>query len=134
MSSLDAPTPRLTVWFDGGCPLCTREISLMQRLDRKGVIDFVDLQGDGTCPLDRATLLARFHAQEHDQGRDGPILVGAAAFAAMWRTVPLLRPLGLAARWRPLLTLLERSYVAFLRVRPALQRWMRRREQAAGRV
>jgi predicted DCC family thiol-disulfide oxidoreductase YuxK len=121
------PSPRLTVWFDGGCPLCTREIALMRRLDRRGVIAFVDLQQDGTCPIDRATLLARFHAQ----APDGPMLSGAEAFAALWRAVPLLRPLGLAARWRPLLILLERAYVLFLRVRPALQRWMRRREAAA---
>jgi predicted DCC family thiol-disulfide oxidoreductase YuxK len=130
MSDLDALPPRLTVWFDGGCPLCTREISLMRRLDRSGVIDFVDVQGDGTCPLDRATLMARFHARESD----GPILVGAEAFAAMWRAVPLLRPLGLAARWRPLLGVLEWIYVGFLRVRPALQRWMRRRDHAADHV
>ncbi len=101
---------------------------MMRRLDRRGVIAFVDLQGDGACPLDRATLLAKFHAKEHD----GPVLVGAEAFAAMWRAIPILRPLGLAARWRPLLGLLERCYGHFLRVRPALQRWMLRRE-AAGR-
>ena len=27
------PVPRLTVWYDGGCPLCLREIALMRRLD-----------------------------------------------------------------------------------------------------
>jgi predicted DCC family thiol-disulfide oxidoreductase YuxK len=117
---------RVTVWYDGGCPLCLREIALMRRLDSAGAIAFIDLEGDGTCPLDRAAMLARFHAQE----RGGPALVGAEAFAAMWRAVPVLRPLGLAARWPPLLRLLERGYVGFLRVRPALQRWMRRREGA----
>jgi hypothetical protein len=34
----------------------------------------------------------------------------------------LLRPLGLAARNRAVLRLLERLYIAFLRVRPRLQR------------
>jgi hypothetical protein len=50
------------------------------------------------------------------------ILSGAAAFAAMWRAVPLLRPLGLAAQWPWVPALLEHGYVAFLRVRPMLQR------------
>jgi predicted DCC family thiol-disulfide oxidoreductase YuxK len=113
----------LIVWHDGTCPLCAREIALMRRLDRKGAITFVDAaQEDSGCPVDRAALLARFHARE-----DGVMLSGAAAFAAMWRAIPLLRPLGLAARQPWVLALLERGYCQFLRVRPRLQRFAARR-------
>ena len=28
----------VTVWFDGACPLCLREIALMRRLDKRGAI------------------------------------------------------------------------------------------------
>jgi predicted DCC family thiol-disulfide oxidoreductase YuxK len=112
---------RLTVWYDGACPLCIREIALIRRLDRRRAIEFVDVAGeDAACPIDRAVLLARFHALE-----GGVLLSGAAAFAAMWRAVPLLRPLGLAARLPGALWLLERAYRGFLRVRPALQRLAR---------
>ena len=108
----------LIVWCDGACPPCRREIALIRRVDRAGAIRFVDAAGDDvSCPVDRANLLARFHASE-----DGVIFSGAAAFAAMWRAVPLLRPLGLVARWPWVLALLERGYVGFLRVRPTLQR------------
>lgn len=113
----------LIVWYDGACPLCRREIALMRRLDRLGAIRFVDV-ADGTgadCPLDRSALLARFHARE-----DGRLLSGAAAFAAMWRAIPLLRPLGLAARVPLVLALLERAYRVFLTVRPHFQRLGRR--------
>lgn len=110
------------MWFDGGCPLCRREISLIRRLDSRDAIQFVDVAGDqGDCPLDRAELLARFHAREDG----GPLLSGAAAFAAMWRYIPLLRPFGLLARGGPALWILERLYVLFLRVRPALQKLAR---------
>lgn len=109
---------QLTVWFDGACPLCLREIALMRRLDRSGAIDFIDVAGgEGECPIDRAELLARFHARE-----DGVLLSGAGAFAAMWRAIPLLRPFGLAARQRWVLALLEVCYRRFLRLRPRLQR------------
>ena len=111
---------KLTVWFDGGCPLCRREIGLMRRLDRRGRIEFIDVTGDGSCPIDRAALLARFHAREN-----GLMLSGAAAFAAMWRAIPLLRPLGLAARNNWVLGALEWLYRRFLVVRPALQRLAR---------
>lgn len=107
------------VWYDGACPLCLREIALMRRLDRRGNINFVDVAegADPSCPIDRAQLLARFHAEE-----DGVIHDGAAAFAAMWRAIPLLRPLGLAARWQPVLRVLEAAYIRFLKLRPRLQR------------
>jgi hypothetical protein len=51
------------------------------------------------------------------------LLHGAAAFAAMWRAIPALRPLGQAARFPPLSWLLERAYRGFLRIRPRLQVW-----------
>jgi predicted DCC family thiol-disulfide oxidoreductase YuxK len=120
--SLEAAPAELVVWFDGACPLCRREIALMKRLDRRGAIRFVDVGGaaPAECPVDRVQLLSRFHAREN-----GRLLSGAAAFGAMWRAIPLLRPLGLLARVPLVEAVLERCYGAFLRVRPSLQRWMR---------
>ncbi|MEO0420882.1 MAG: DUF393 domain-containing protein [Pseudomonadota bacterium] len=126
----DAP-PAVTVWFDSDCPLCVREIALMRRLDRRGRIAFVDAVSDAEgCPLDPQTLLARFHAQE----RGGELVSGAAAFAAMWRAIPVLRPIGELARLAPVLWALERLYRGFLRVRPRLQALVRRRVEGAGPV
>lgn len=115
--------PALEVWFDGECPLCRREIALLRRLDRRGAIVFTDVaSGQGSCPLDRTELLARFHARE-----DGRMVSGAEAFAAMWRAIPLLAPFGYLARNRGVLAMLERLYLGFLRVRPALQKALRGR-------
>lgn len=116
------PHSTVTVWHDSQCPLCRREIALLQRLDRRGAITFIDLHGEEgqSCPVSRQEALARFHALEQ-----GQVLSGAAAFAAMWRAIPLLRPLGRVARNRTVLAALERLYLRFLRVRPRLQRWLR---------
>ena len=65
-------------------------------------------------------LLERFHAQEAGE----PIVHGAAAFAVLWRELPLLKPLGVIARKPSILRILERAYIAFLRVRPKLQKLM----------
>lgn len=116
-------TMTLTVWFDSGCPLCRREIALMRRLDWRRAITFIDIGQDRSCPIDRRDLLARFHAQEN-----GEIVSGAAAFAAMWRAIPIMRPLGLLARNRIVLAALERLYISFLVVRPWLTAWARRKE------
>lgn len=111
---------KLTVWYDSSCPLCLREIAFLRKLDRRGAIDFIDIISDAdSCPISPETMLARFHAQEV-----GQLLSGAAAFAAMWRAIPILRPLGLMARNRWMLARLENLYIFFLRHRPRLQRWV----------
>jgi predicted DCC family thiol-disulfide oxidoreductase YuxK len=77
----------LTVWHDGGRPLCQREIAFMKRLDRSNRIDSVDAASteQASCPIDRSDLLLRFHARE-----DGELLSGAAAVPAMWHAIPVL--------------------------------------------
>ena len=127
MSPYIAAMTKLIVWHDGGCALCRREIALMRRLDRRGAIRFVDVTSApaSACPIDPAEMLARFHVTE-----EGRLLSGAAAFAAMWRAIPLLRPLGLAARSPWLLAMLERLYLRFLRYRPRLQRTFAERRVA----
>lgn len=117
-------TKDVTVWYDSDCPMCIREISLMRRLDKRNAVDFVEIQSASGCPVGTDELMQRFHAQESGQ----PIVSGAAAFAAMWRAIPPLRSLGLAARFKPLLWLLEQLYRGFLVVRPWMQRQVRRFE------
>ena len=107
----------VTVWFDGSCPLCSREIATMRRLDRQGRVAFVDIctGPEGSCPVDRRAALERLHARE---GATGSVVSGAAAFATMWRAIPLLRPLGLLARNGRVLHGLEWAYLRFPRLRP----------------
>lgn len=95
---------------------------MFRRLDRRKAIHFEDVSGsNASCPIDQAQLLLRFHAQEAGQ----PIVSGAAAFAAMWRVVPALRPFGEFARIPMILWMLERLYLLFLGLRPRLQKLLR---------
>ena len=105
------------VWFDSACPLCAREISIMRKLDWFNKVDFVDVLSTPDCPTQREHLLERFHAQR----LGGPLLSGAAAFALLWRSLPLLRPLGEIARIPFVLRILEILYLRFLAIRPKLQ-------------
>jgi predicted DCC family thiol-disulfide oxidoreductase YuxK len=112
---------KVTVWYDGACPLCLREIAAMRRLDKMRAIEFIDVMDpEAECPIDRSELLKRFHAREN-----GVLVSGAAAFAAMWRAIPLLRPLGLMAQSKLGLSVLEWLYIGFLRARPRIQRALR---------
>jgi len=105
---------KLLVWYDGACPLCQHEIAFMRRLDGHNAIDFQNVtSSEGSCPLDQAELLSRFHASEN-----GQLLSGAAAFAAMWRAIPSLRLFDIAARNPLILFSPEQLYKVFLRLRP----------------
>ena len=123
-----ASTNRCTVYFDGDCPVCSREIAVYQRLGGADAIEWVDAARCDDAALgagiDRSTVLTRFHLR----AEDGRLISGAAAFVEIWRRLPALGLLAqLAARPR-VLALLERLYLLFLRVRsrwyvpPALKR------------
>lgn len=86
----------------------------MRALDWRRRIAFIDLHAeDAACPIDPALLLARFHARD----QDGVLHSGAAAFALMWRAIPLFWPLGQLARIPMILSVLDRAYGRFLRWR-----------------
>lgn len=127
---IDRPVPApLTVFYDGACPLCRREIAVHRAMRPRGV-RWVNVAAPGAaavCPLDPADLLKRFHVR----GADGRMASGARAFIALWRRVPRLAPLGRLAAVPPLPTVLEAAYRLFLPLRPRLQAWAQRRKAAA---
>ena len=118
-------TPELTVYFDGSCPLCRREIALYRRQRGAERLAWVDVSapaalGEG---LSCEAAMRRFHVREA-QGR---LLSGGAAFARLWRALPGWRVLGWVFAGPPLSWALEAAYRVFLPLRPRLQRWLRRR-------
>jgi predicted DCC family thiol-disulfide oxidoreductase YuxK len=118
-----APPDRapVTVYHDGGCPLCKAEIAQYRRARGARDLRFVDVSDPDAAPADdltRAAALARFHVRDGD----GALLSGAAAFAALWRSLPGWRWLGRIVGARPVLPLAEAAYRAFLPLRPWLAR------------
>lgn len=117
---------KLTVFYDGSCPLCVQEISLLRRLDRRDRIIFENVAEPGaveSCPIDRERLPARFHVRLPD----GRLVDGARAFTEAWARIPGLGVLRYLGRFGPSRKLLDFAYARFLRVRPALQTMARRR-------
>ena len=116
------PDQKVTVFFDGGCPLCTREIDFYRKRPGADAVSWVDVsaaEGETVAPgLTRNAAMARFHVRRGD----GELLSGGAAFAELWRALPGFRAVGRIASVWPLTPLLELAYRAFLPVRPYLQR------------
>jgi predicted DCC family thiol-disulfide oxidoreductase YuxK len=111
-------TERPTVYYDGGCPVCSREISFYQRRPGGEVFAWVDVtQADEAAlgpGLSHAAALARIHVRRPDGG----VVTGAAAFAEIWRGMPGLRWLGQLLAIPPFGALAELGYGVFLRARP----------------
>lgn len=117
-------TPDLTVYFDGSCPLCRREISLYQGLPSKQLLNWVDVSTPTalSCGLTCELAMRRFHVRDA-QGR---LYSGAEAFSVLWRCFAGWRVLGWMTAVPPFSWLAEAAYRLFLPVRPRLQAWLRR--------
>ncbi len=112
------PKAAAEVYFDGGCPVCSREIAVYRRLN--GVEGdgprFSDVAACGQDPapdLTRDAAMARFHVRR----ADGVLVSGAPAFLSLWRATPRLRLLGRVLSLPPLPWLLDIAYGGFLRLR-----------------
>ncbi len=120
MEATRDPAAAQAVFYDGGCPICRREISAYRGMRGLEAVDWLDVT-DATTDLrglDRDAALARFHARRED----GAVVSGAAAFLAVWRRSDRLRPLGVALdRW-PFRGSLELGYRGFLKIRPLWRR------------
>jgi predicted DCC family thiol-disulfide oxidoreductase YuxK len=123
-----------TVFYDGSCPMCRREIGFYKGQVGASEVAWVDISAcsnGGVAPdlvapdLTRDAAMRRFHVRR----ADGELVSGAAAFAVLWSHLPRWRWLGRAAQLPLVSTLLEASYRLFLPVRPYLQRLFRRNER-----
>lgn len=96
-----AQIPDLTIFFDGSCPLCRREIAHYLRRDRAGRLAALDIAAD-PAPLTRLGIshgaaMAALHACD----AQGKVLIGSDAFLAIWDRLPRWRRLSAALRMLP---------------------------------
>lgn len=92
-------TPALTVYYDGSCPLCRREIALYRRLRGAECLQWLDVSAGAPLGQDLSCeqAMRRFHVRDA-QGR---LFSGGAAFARLWRALPGWRVLGWLCAWPP---------------------------------
>jgi len=107
-----------TVWFDGACPICSREIGFYQGRTGAERIEWIDVSrcGDEALPpgVARSEALGVFHVR----AASGELRRGAAGFAALWRALPGFAWVGRLAGSPVVLPLLQGGYALFLKARP----------------
>ena len=79
----------LTVFFDGACPICDREIALMKRLDRRRRLEFCDFSAQEYDAASSGFAAADLGEVIHARWADGSVITGVEVFRAMWEAVGL---------------------------------------------
>ena len=78
----------LQVFFDGACPLCSREIEHYRRQDRLGRLEPIDISAPDFDPRCYGIARESFMAELHAIDRAGTVYRGVAAFRAIWQAFP----------------------------------------------
>lgn len=87
LKSLKAITSKLTIYYDGECPLCMAEIHFLKHHNHKKLLDFVSLQqldaanSDVNCELAMQTIHARLG--------DKQIIIGPEVFFEAYKRTNL---------------------------------------------
>jgi predicted DCC family thiol-disulfide oxidoreductase YuxK len=107
---------QLEVFFDGDCPLCTKEIAFVRRLDTKSRVLFTDIAAPGfdAASIGRTQddLMARIQART----ADGSFVDGVEVFRQMYAAVGL-SPIVALTRLPGITQLLDAGYVWFAKNR-----------------
>ncbi|MHB8866445.1 MAG: thiol-disulfide oxidoreductase DCC family protein [Pirellulaceae bacterium] len=106
----------LEVFYDGGCPLCRREVNMLRRRDHDQRFRFTDIDAvdfsPGALGRTREELMARIHARLPD----GTWITGVEVFRRLYAATGFQRLVRLS-RWPVISPLLDIAYSVFARNR-----------------
>ena len=117
----------LTVFFDGSCPICSKEINFYKMRAGADELSWVDVS-DEEIPIpiqtrSREELMARFHVLSSS----GELVSGGAAFAELWASLPAFKIFGKIFKLPILRYLINVGYDIFLTLRPKFQNLFHKR-------
>ena len=121
-----AKSTQTMMFYDGGCPLCSREVAHYQRLDSKSRIVWIDIHANPRAVDSIGVKYEDAMARLHVRDGAGEIQTGVWAFAAVWDALPYYRWLARILRALRLIPALDVAYTRFARWR------LRRRACATG--
>ena len=113
---------QLSIYYDGGCHLCSREIDHYRKKDTKGRLEFVDIENPSFDPKSLGVTKKQVHKFFHAKDAEGEIYVGVDAFIKIWQTLENYRGLARVANFWPVRSLLKVIYPIFAEIRPLLPR------------
>jgi predicted DCC family thiol-disulfide oxidoreductase YuxK len=112
---------KLTLFYDGACPLCQAEILFLSRRNQQGLLDFVDVNSEKYDAAKLGISCEQALAAMYGQYADGTLIQGAAVFPEAYRRANLLALAWLFSR-KSLQPFLKFSYQVFAKHRHAISR------------
>ena len=113
----------ITVYYDGLCKVCSKEINHYRKQSGADAISFVDICSSNFDARSEGLDPARVHQVMHVRRQDGTLAVKVDAFIEIWSVLPRFKWLAKAARWSPVNAGLNLGYVGFTMIRPFLPRY-----------
>ena len=113
---------QISVYFDGLCPLCSKEMDMYRAKKGSELIRFVDIahpEFDARAEgLDPDGIHKRFHVKT----KEGKIFEGVDAFQQIWIVLGIFRPLMLLTSNAITRPLFDIGYTIFAKIRPLLRK------------
>ena len=83
-------TAKLTIFFDGGCPLCKREIYFLQSRNKKGYLSFIDINtSDFYLDLKYGITYKQAMERIHALKSDGSVIKDIKVFQEAYNLIDL---------------------------------------------
>jgi predicted DCC family thiol-disulfide oxidoreductase YuxK len=117
-------TNKATLFFDGGCPLCSREISHYQKIDHAQRVNWVDIHADPEVLVPHGIEWIDAMKRIHLIDTQGQLQTGAYAFVSLWSQLPYYQWLAKLCAFPGIVPLMDWGYRHF-----ADWRWKRRSEE-----
>ncbi len=111
-----ADNQQIEVFFDGSCPLCSKEISIYKNTPSLCQIQYKDISSMQECE-EKTKLMKRFHIKD----QQGNIVSGAKAFVELWKNMKNWSYLAKIFDNKIGIFILEKLYICFLKIRPLIQ-------------
>lgn len=115
-NNVTTPAWAVEVYYDGACPLCRREMGMLRRLDRRGLIRFTDIAAPDFDPARLGSSNEQLMGEIHGRLPDGTWIKGVEVFRRLYGAVGF-RWVIAVSRWPGIRQALDLGYRLFARHR-----------------
>lgn len=111
---------QLHVYYDGLCPICSREIQVYRNKDLQEKIRYVDIHSSHFDAKKEGLNPDLVHKIFHVKDNHGVIYSGVDGFVKIWDTLHIFGPLSKLAKLPASRPVFLAGYFAFSKIRPLL--------------